>query len=455
MSMLLSHGLQHQSSSARLVCILKRSYYSSHHLNAPTAPTHVTLAESVVLQNCCTRRPKLPALNVRCLSTTLEKDASEQATWSGWELLLTTAAVSFVSGAFVYSTSTASPAAHQQAGIGFGWGGGGGGGNSSVPPTKAVMAAPLVGEDEDPQEQGRFRIVEAGKNSFDVSARAIKGGRLYMEDEFFVGDGGHFVGVFDGHGGGDVSSHLRQHLYSKFQHQLKRKQLEDKIHEEEDAPEKPYKPSLSSFVAALRQAFTAVDTEVLMSDEMQYQGSTAVAVALHQGEDGSRTLVSANVGDSRAILCRHGKAVDMTRDHKPNDERERARIHAMGEQIEWDNYSKVHRVKNLSLSRAVGDRFAKPAVSGEAEIKIFPIRVDDDFIVLASDGLWDVMTSDQVVNFVNKKVDTMIPSGTLGDGAGDITKRLKDVRRKNMSRYVATEALKRGSGDNICVLIVW
>jgi serine/threonine protein phosphatase PrpC len=208
-------------------------------------------------------------------------------------------------------------------------------------------------------------------------------------------------------------------------------------------------------VSALRQAFTAIDTEVLKLDEMQYQGSTAVAVTVHEGENGSRTLVSANVGDSRAILCRKGAAVDLTRDHKPTDERERARIHAMGEHIEWDNYSKVHRIKNLSLSRAVGDRFAKPVVSGEAEIKIFPVRDDDDFIVLASDGLWDVMTSDQVVQFVNKKLDAIAPTGKMGDGVEDIAKRLKDVRRKNMSRYVATEALKRGSADNICVLIVW
>lgn len=267
-----------------------------------------------------------------------------------------------------------------------------------------------------------------------------------MEDEYFVGGGGRFVGVFDGHGGGDVSHHLKLHLYEAFQKQLKRKQWE-----EEDDLTKEYKPSLSSLVSALRASFVAIDAQVLGLDEMQYQGSTAVAVAMHHAEDGSRTLVSANVGDSRAILCRKGKAVDLTRDHKPSDERERARINAMGEKIEWDNYSKVHRVKNLSLSRAIGDRFAKPAVTGEAEIKLFPLREEDEFIVLASDGLWDVMASEDVVQYVHKKMDAMASRGSLND----VGKRLKEVRRKNMSRYLATEALRQGSGDNICVLVVW
>lgn len=58
-------------------------------------------------------------------------------------------------------------------------------------------------------------------------------------------------------------------------------------------------------------------------------------------------------------------------------------------------YCNVYRVRNLSLSRAIGDRFAKPVVSGQVDIRTYPIQDcgKDDFVVLASDGLWDVMTS--------------------------------------------------------------
>ena len=124
----------------------------------------------------------------------------------------------------------------------------------------------------------------------------------------------------------------------------------------------------------------------------------------------------------------------------------------MGEHIEWDHYCKVHRVRNLSLSRAIGDRFAKPAVSGEVEIKRFPVvEGADEFILLASDGLWDVMSSQEVVSFVHKRLDAPLK---FGSQTGD-AERAMNARRRNMSRFVANEALKRGSGDNVCVVMVW
>ena len=112
-------------------------------------------------------------------------------------------------------------------------------------------------------------------------------------------------------------------------------------------------------------------------------------------------------------------------------------------------------MRDLSLSRAIGDRFAKPAVSSEAEIKRFPLKDDDDeFLLLASDGLWDVMTSQEVVDFVhqslkdtrNKSMDASEPSGSGVNETG---------ARKQMAIAVANEALERGSADNVCVLIVW
>jgi serine/threonine protein phosphatase PrpC len=267
-----------------------------------------------------------------------------------------------------------------------------------------------------------------------------------MEDEFFIANGGRFAAVFDGHGGGGVSATLRERLFGLVCHHLKRKKWE----EQDDISKK--RASISCHVAALRSAFEDIDDQVLEDDSLQYQGSTAVAVVVHEGEDGVRTLLSANVGDSRAILSRRGRAVDLTRDHKPNDEREKARIMSMGETIEWDQYCKVHRVRNLSLSRAIGDRFAKPVVSGQVEIKHYSVLEGDEFVLLASDGLWDVMSSQDAVSYVNERLDQPPPGGLMGP---EDAERLKFTRRKNMSRYVATEAIKRGTADNVCVLIVW
>lgn len=293
-----------------------------------------------------------------------------------------------------------------------------------------------------PQKATNF--IPSTPRTYDVSVRALKGSRLSMEDEYFVDNDGHFAAVFDGHGGGGVSAYLRDNLYRKIDQKLSKKEAHI-IHGK-------HGPTLSSKIKAIREAFDETDDDVLDKDDLQYQGSTAVAVMVHQDEEqGNRTLISANLGDSRAILSRRGVAVDLTRDHKPNDEKEKARIVAMGESVEWDHYCKVYRVRNLSLSRAVGDRFAKPAVSGDVEIKQFPVNDEgDEFVLMASDGLWDVMSSQDCVDFVNRRLKS-IPKHISNE------EKIKAsyTRRKVMSRLIANEALRRGSGDNVCVVIVW
>lgn len=308
-----------------------------------------------------------------------------------------------------------------------------------------------------------------------------------MEDEFVVAWGGRLSAVFDGHGGGGVSRYLRDHLHvivsDKLDQQRKNlsktfgKQIKTLVFGNKDkemnnnpnitdgntsesdnsGPEcnRMGELPISDVVNVLKDSFDQIDKEVLANDEYEYQGSTAVAVYLHEANDGARTLVSANVGDSRGILARNGNAIDLTRDHKPNDSIEKARILAMGEKIEYDHYCKVHRVRNLSLSRAVGDRFAKPAVSGEVEIQLFPVKDGcDEFVLLASDGLWDVMTSQEVVSYVHNRM-TAAPKDGADIKSEEDMQNLKYLRRKNMSRLIANEALRRGSGDNISVVIVW
>ena len=266
-----------------------------------------------------------------------------------------------------------------------------------------------------------------------------------MEDEYYVADGGRFAAVFDGHGGGGVSQYLKKHLYGYVTTYLKEAHEAQADHTDV--------PKISSLVAALRRSFQRVEDEVVQDNRLQYQGSTAVAVMLHEMSDGHRCLVSANVGDSRAILSRHGRAVDLTRDHKPNEDREKQRILSMGEEIEWDSLAKVHRVRNLSLSRAIGDRYAKPVVTAEVEIQKYMVDEEkDEFILLASDGLWDVMTSQEVVSYVHRRMEREL-EGT--DIAKADRENYKVVLRRSMAKFVAREAFRRGSGDNICILLVW
>jgi serine/threonine protein phosphatase PrpC len=214
----------------------------------------------------------------------------------------------------------------------------------------------------------------------------------------------------------------------------------------------PSFPSIRSHTAAIRGALRKIEREVLRDDDLEFQGSTCVAVLVHTAEDGSRTLLSANVGDSRAVLSRGGKAVDLTRDHKPSDEKERARIRSMGEDVQWDPWGQIYRVRDLSLSRAIGDRFAKPIVSSEAEITQESIRDDEDeFFLLASDGLFDVMTSQEVVDFVR---ECLRNEPEFEEMYGKL-KFAPSERREHMAEILANEALERGSADNVCVIVVW
>ena len=115
--------------------------------------------------------------------------------------------------------------------------------------------------------------------------------------------------------------------------------------------------------------------------------------------------------------------------------------------------SKVHRVRNLSLSRAIGDKYAKPVVSGEVEINHYPLLdQSDEFILLASDGLWDVMTSNEAVAFVHDKIQKELSSINI---AQDDLANFTHVLRKNMAKFVAREAIRRGSSDNVCIVMVW
>jgi serine/threonine protein phosphatase PrpC len=209
-----------------------------------------------------------------------------------------------------------------------------------------------------------------------------------MEDKYCIHEGGRFAAVFDGHGGSCVSTYLSETLHNKIQHRLKSKEEVQNSNGRDSM-------ALLKKIRILTDSISEVDEEILGNDDYQYQGSTAVAVWVHEDDDKGRTLVSANVGDSRAVMSQNGRVVDLTKDHKPNDPEEKKRIHAMGEKIEWDPYCNLHRVRNLSLSRAIGDKFAKPAVCSEVDIKTFPLHNSgcDDFVVLASDGLWDVMSS--------------------------------------------------------------
>ena len=304
------------------------------------------------------------------------------------------------------------------------------------------------------------------------SAWSVQGMRRHMEDEYFVEGGSgsgttggttFFAAVFDGHGGSAVSRYLRQNLYASFQAALP-KAASSSPSSSSSARRRP-----SIVASALEAALDKVDSEVGSISHWSFQGSTALAIVVHENDDDAdddggggggsgRSIVVANVGDSRAVLCRSGRATDLTRDHKPNDAEERARIERHGGTVGWCGEvdprtghpirgSGVYRINgNLALSRSIGDRAERPWVTADADVVRRAVNeVEDEFVLIATDGLFDVMSSAEAVSFVND---------LLGRTTTTHPDRRNGVRR-DMARHLVEEALRRGTTDNVTVLIIW
>eukprot|EP01137_Pigoraptor_chileana_P025448 Opistho-2@94963 len=137
-------------------------------------------------------------------------------------------------------------------------------------------------------------------------------------------------------------------------------------------------------------------------------GSTAVCVLIKD-----KKMFCGNAGDSRCIISSAGANIPMSFDHKPVNEGESQRITAAGGFVEFGRVN-----GNLALSRAIGDFEFKtnPAMSAQDQIvTVFPdvitrpLTDKEEFLVLACDGIWDVMSNQDVVDFVRQRIARALP----------------------------------------------
>lgn len=159
------------------------------------------------------------------------------------------------------------------------------------------------------------------------------------------------------------------------------------------------------FPTALKDGFLSADRSLLLYPPFRndMSGCTATTAIIADGK-----IIAANSGDSRTVLGVKGTAKPMSFDHKPQNEGERNRIIAAGGFVESDRVN-----GNLALSRALGDfDFKKSAtvppeeqiVTALPDIIVHEISPDDEFLVLACDGIWDFMDSQAVVEFVRRGI---------------------------------------------------
>jgi len=147
-----------------------------------------------------------------------------------------------------------------------------------------------------------------------------------------------------------------------------------------------------------------------LPDHPVHAGCTSV-VAVIVGQ----TLVVANAGDSRAVICRSGGVTEpLSFDHKPLQNREMNRITNSGGFV--NQFGRVNG--NLNLSRSIGDLKYKqvPGISpseqmitAEPDILSTSLRTGDEFIILGCDGIWDCLTNEECVKYVHDRIDSKTP----------------------------------------------
>ncbi|KAK4722103.1 hypothetical protein R3W88_012336 [Solanum pinnatisectum] len=226
---------------------------------------------------------------------------------------------------------------------------------------------------------GGISFLTGNKNAkFSYGYATFKGKRASMEDYYETsisevdGQMVAFFGVFDGHGGSRTAEYLKNNLFK----------------------------NLSSHPDFIKDTKSAI---------------------------GDRLLV-ANVGDSRVVACRDGSAIPLSIDHKPDRSDERERIEQAGGFIIWAGTWRVGGV--LAVSRAFGDKMLKPYVVADPEIQ--EEEIDGvEFLIVASDGLWNVLSNEEAVTLVQD---------------------IKDAEAA--SRRLIEEAYSRGSSDNITCVVV-
>ncbi|KAJ1627652.1 phosphatase 2C-like domain-containing protein [Pavlovales sp. CCMP2436] len=293
-------------------------------------------------------------------------------------------------------------------------------------------------------------------NGLAFGVAAVQGGRPYMEDMYQVvsfspangtkpsggGTGAgantttiqspaanalglvNFFAVYDGHGGKLAAQYVHKHLVSRVVAAMEQHLPANagSALESLSAQEALLGKSLREGFLQADEAFIRGAAKLGLSD-----GSTAISAMLQR----NGVLTVANVGDSRCALVRKdGSCIALSCDHKPNRPDEKARVCAAGG---WVVHQGCWRVAgDLAVSRAFGDRHLKRyGVCADPEITRFTVTPSDAYLLLASDGLWDVVKEPACGQVLSKCSSAL-------EGA----------------KALCNLALRRGSGDNISVLII-
>ncbi|RKF74840.1 Protein phosphatase 2C-like protein 2 [Golovinomyces cichoracearum] len=245
---------------------------------------------------------------------------------------------------------------------------------------------------------------DGGNENFIYGAASMQGWRSSMEDAHTIvldlqvttenGEENKVIdldsrlslfGVYDGHGGDKVAQFAGENIHRIITCQESFKKGDNE--------------------QALKDGFLATDRAILKDPQFQGELSGCTATV---GILSNKKIYMANAGDSRAVLGIKGRAKPLSFDHKPMNEGEKIRIISAGGTVEFGRVN-----GNLALSRAIGDfEFKKNSqlapeqqvVTAYPDVIIHNISNDDEFMVIACDGIWDCQSSQSVVEFIRRGI---------------------------------------------------
>ena len=286
-------------------------------------------------------------------------------------------------------------------------------------------------------------VVRIGALRFEVhrysyATASVQGIRPSMEDEEFCRDGLYMRGdsrfvsmfnIYDGHGGFDASKFLRQRFHEFFLNSFDDSVAGDNVRE------------------ALIRAFRKSDEELFAVAREKGLSMNVGAVVNSVVIDEQGNIYCANLGDCRSVLSLDGdKIIELSRDLTPAVPEEADRIRRCGGFV-----SSANRVNGrLAVSRAIGDFEYKSDISGDREnmvssvpeIRVHSWTGSERFIVMGCDGLYDVMTSKDVVGFVEDRISQFLNKGQLPDPS-------------QICVDLVTECvIKRGTTDNVTIIVI-
>lgn len=249
---------------------------------------------------------------------------------------------------------------------------------------------------------------DVNANNYTIVTHAEQGRREYMEDYRYVFQNGSIVfnAIFDGHGGKECAAFLKNKLFQNFKETIR---------------------SYNKINNSLKKVFFQTNQEYLRSGKNS--GSTCNLLIIIKD---TNTFYVANTGDSRAILCmKNGDVLQLSKDHKPNDMKEKHRIEQSG------GFVRSGRVNGiLAMSRSFGDKDISEYLTSDPDIIKGNLTQNAEFFVQASDGLYDVLTNRQICSFVKSL-------------------RERNVPLTNIPKLLVNHAIKIGSQDNVSAIITF